>query len=56
MQLGKVMRALSYMGVRLRTGATPWDAGHVTPDSAKTISLPDIISANATPLPRRHKK
>ena len=55
-QLGKVMRALSYLGVRLQTGVTPWNAGNVTPNSDKTISLSDIISANATPLPRRQRK
>jgi y4mF family transcriptional regulator len=55
-QLGKVMRALSYLGVRLQTGATPWGRSTVTPDPAKTISLSHVISANSTPLPRRRKE
>jgi hypothetical protein len=39
-----------------QTGVTPWNAGNVTPNLNKTISLSDIISANATPFPRRQRK
>jgi y4mF family transcriptional regulator len=55
-QLGKVLRALSHLGVRLQTGATPWKEAQATRESNTAIRLSDIIAANSTPLPRRHKK
>jgi y4mF family transcriptional regulator len=55
-QLGKVLRALSHLGVRLKTGATPWKAAPVKRQSDTTIRLSDIISANTTPLPHRRRK
>ena len=55
-QLGKVLRALSHLGVRLQTGATPWKAAPVRREPNATIRLSDIISANTAPLPHRRKQ
>jgi y4mF family transcriptional regulator len=51
-QLGKVLRALSHLGVRLQTGNTPWDETHGSGAPDRTISLADIISANSSPAER----
>lgn len=51
-QLGKVLRALSHLGVRLQTGSTPWDKTQGNGNPGATISLSDIISSNTTPIER----
>ena len=55
-QLGKVLRALSHLGVRLQTGTTPWKAATLKREPNATIRLSDIISANTAPLPHRRKQ
>ena len=62
-QVGKVLRVLSHLGVRLRTGVTPWSAHEsVTPDPEE-VSLANIIAkhtvakhTNASAQRRRSKK
>lgn len=47
-QIGKVLKALSHLGVRLQSGVTPGDeASQAT--SNPLICLADIISAHAVP-------
>lgn len=54
-QIGKVLRALSHLGVRLQSGVTPWEEP-APATSDPHICLADIISANSVPQSfRRHK-
>jgi HTH-type transcriptional regulator / antitoxin HipB len=59
-QIGKVLRALSHLGVRLQTGVVPWDAGKArkTPPSQSTpaVSLADLISDLSQSKRRRAKR
>ncbi|MEA3141139.1 MAG: hypothetical protein QOK23_3308 [Gammaproteobacteria bacterium] len=48
-QIGKVLRALSHLGVRLQSGIAPWDEKVEAGGTHPAISLSDIISANAVP-------
>jgi y4mF family transcriptional regulator len=54
-QLGKVLRLLSYLGVRLRVGAPAWLADTPNIQGEPTIALSDVISAHSAP-PRRKRK
>jgi y4mF family transcriptional regulator len=45
-QIGKVLRALSHLGVRLRTGVVPWSARKSAGSEPNVISLSDIIAAH----------
>ncbi len=55
-QLGKVLRVLSHLGVRLKTGTVPWHAPSKRPSAAETrgVSLGGIIAAHAQPGAKRH--
>lgn len=55
-QIGKVLRALSHLGVRLQTGVAPWQQrGSAMPPQAKGVSLSDVIAAHSVPKGRRRK-
>jgi len=54
-QIGKVLRALSHLGVRLQTGVVPWSVGKSATHEPKGISLSDIISAHVDPGSRRSR-
>src|SRR5882762_9035611 len=45
-QIGKVLRALSHLGVRLQTGVVPWGAREPTTPERESISLSKIIGAH----------
>jgi y4mF family transcriptional regulator len=45
-QIGKILRALSHLGVRLRTGVVPWSARKSTASEPQSVSLSDIIAAH----------
>lgn len=51
-QIGKVLRALSFLGVRLRTGAAPWNLRRPTRRGPQRVSLSEIISAHTAPKRR----
>jgi y4mF family transcriptional regulator len=48
-QIGLVLRALSHLGIRLRTGSAPWEPGEATATDRRRVSLSDVISAHAAP-------
>jgi y4mF family transcriptional regulator len=54
-QIGKVLRALSYLGVRLRIGVAPWSVRKDAISEPEGISLDALITAHAAPK-RREKK
>jgi len=55
-QLGKVLRALSHLGVRLQTGVVPWQQhGPAAPPENSKVSLSDVISAHTGSKRRRGK-
>jgi y4mF family transcriptional regulator len=54
-QIGKILRALSHLGVRLQTGAVPWGAAKSTAPVTKGVSLSDIITAHSDPRSRGKK-
>ncbi|MDB6042066.1 MAG: putative transcriptional regulator [Gammaproteobacteria bacterium] len=45
-QIGKVLRALSQLGVRLQTGVVPWSARKSATPEPESVSLADIIAAH----------
>jgi y4mF family transcriptional regulator len=45
-QIGKILRILSYLGVRLQVGAAPWPLLATRPSSKPTTELSAIISAH----------
>jgi y4mF family transcriptional regulator len=45
-QIGKVLRALSHLGVRLQTGVVPWSAPKSISSAPQSVSLSDIITAH----------
>lgn len=54
-QIGKVLRILSFLGVRLEVGEAPWaDSPKRTPDKRTGTSLGDILATHST-SPRRKK-
>ncbi len=52
-QIGKILRALSFLGVRLRTGAAPWNVRKPSSRGPQRISLSEIIAAHTTSKRRR---
>ena len=51
-QIGKILRALSYLGVRLQTGVVPWGAPEVRKSRAPrtpSVSLAELISGLSKP-------
>ncbi len=52
-QIGKVLRALSFLGVRLRTGVAPWNARKPAGREPQRVSLSEIIAAHAASKRRR---
>ena len=52
-QIGKVLRALSHLGVRLQTGVVPWSAPKPVTSESEGISLSDIIAAHSSTGSRR---
>jgi y4mF family transcriptional regulator len=55
-QIGKVLRALSHLGVRLRTGVVPWSARKSGTPEPEGVSLSDIIAAHTGSKRSRGKK
>jgi y4mF family transcriptional regulator len=58
-QIGKVLRVLSYLGVRLRTGVVPW--GERKTDRPRRgkgggVSLAEVISGLSKPVRVRDRK
>jgi y4mF family transcriptional regulator len=54
-QIGKVLRALSHLGVRLQTGVVPWNTLKSNRPEPKSVSLSDIITAHSDPGPKRRR-
>ena len=55
-QIGKVLRVLSYLGVRLEVGEAPWVATpKATPDKPTGTSLDDIVTAHSKGARRRRR-
>jgi y4mF family transcriptional regulator len=54
-QIGKVLRALSHLGVRLQTGVVPWSAAKSTTHEPNGVSLADIIAAHVDPGSKRSR-
>jgi HTH-type transcriptional regulator/antitoxin HipB len=53
-QIGKILRALSHLGVRLQTGVVPWQRPEsAMPRQTKGVSLSDLIAAHTGPRGRR---
>ena len=48
-QIGKVLRTLSYLGVRLETGTVPWSEPKARRHSRAGASLSELISAHCEP-------
>ena len=48
-QIGKILRMLGYLGVRLETGVVPWKEPKSSRSSRAGASLSDIIDAHARP-------
>jgi y4mF family transcriptional regulator len=48
-QIGKILRTLSYLGVRLNTGTTPWSEPKSGKPSRTGASLSDILDAHVRP-------
>ena len=48
-QVGKILRALGYLGVRLETGVVPWSEPKPRRSSRKDVSLSDIIESHVRP-------
>ena len=46
-QIGKVLRVLSHLGVRLQTGVVPWSERKSTGTAPEAISLSDVIAAHS---------
>lgn len=51
-QIGKVLRALSYLGIRLQTGVAPWSVRKPAAHEPERVSLSDVITAHTTPKRR----
>lgn len=52
-QIGRVLRVLSFLGVRLRVGEAPWLKSRKREQLPGVIALSDIIASHAAP---RRKK
>ena len=48
-QIGKILRTLGYLGVRLETGVVPWSEPNSRRSSRAGASLSNIIDARARP-------
>jgi y4mF family transcriptional regulator len=48
-QIGKILRTLSFLGVRLSTGSTPWSEPKSGKSSRTGASLSDILDAHVRP-------
>jgi y4mF family transcriptional regulator len=55
-QIGKVLRALSHLGVRLQTGVAPWSAPKSATPEPEGVSLFDVITAHTESKHRRGNK
>jgi y4mF family transcriptional regulator len=54
-QLGKVLRILSYLGVRLRVGEAPWDE-KASSSHSELANIPRILADLATKPANRRRK
>ena len=53
-QIGRILRVLSFLGVRLAVGEAPWIAGRKrTPAKSSGISLADLVTAHSTSVRTR---
>jgi HTH-type transcriptional regulator/antitoxin HipB len=55
-QLGKVLRLLSHLGVRLRVGEAPWLASNEHSPSVAKVSLSSIIDAHSDETQVRRRR
>jgi y4mF family transcriptional regulator len=55
-QIGKVLRVLSHLGVRLRVGVAPWSARKIVTPEPENVSLSGIIAAHTASKSRRNKQ
>lgn len=58
-QIGKVLRALSHLGVRLQTGVVPWkrpETKNPPTSKSESVSLASIITRLSKPPRERTKK
>lgn len=46
-QIGKVLRVLAHLGVRLQTGVVPWGSRSSASRRRDSVSLADIIAAHS---------
>ena len=53
-QIGKILRVLSFLGVRLEVGEAPWvGTAKRTPGKVTKTSLGDILTAHSTSVHRK---
>jgi y4mF family transcriptional regulator len=55
-QIGKILGALSHLGVRLQTGVVPWGEPKPAKPQPKSVCLANIIAAHSGPGRRRGGK
>jgi HTH-type transcriptional regulator/antitoxin HipB len=55
-QIGKVLRALSHLGIRMQVGIAPWSARKIATLETEGVSLSDIIAAHTASKRRRDKR
>src|SRR5271165_3415195 len=48
-QIGKILRTLGYLGVRLETGVVPWNEPKSRRRARAGVSLSDLINAHLRP-------
>ena len=46
-QIGKVLRVLAHLGVRLQTGVVPWSSRRSASPLRDSVSLADVIAAHS---------
>ena len=55
-QVGKVLRVLSHLGVRLRTGVTPWGTRESVTTDPQVVSLARVIAKHTDSAAQRHRR
>jgi HTH-type transcriptional regulator / antitoxin HipB len=55
-QVGKVLRVLSHLGVRLRTGVVPWGAHESVTTDPERVSLAKVIARHTDLAAERRRR
>jgi HTH-type transcriptional regulator/antitoxin HipB len=55
-QVGKVLRVLSHLGVRLRTGVVPWEAHESITTDPERVSLAKVIAKHTDSAAERRRR